>query len=84
MISGRCVRLRKSLWEIGKSLHEIRKSLFGLDESKKSGKNSAPWQRFFSNEKIKNVYFNFDFSFLHLALNEINSGTRKLILIFIH
>ena len=36
----------------------------------------------FLNEKIKNVYFNFDFSIVHFVSNEINPGARKLILIF--
>ena len=36
----------------------------------------APFQQFFLNGKIKNVYFNFDFSFLHFASKEINPGAR--------
>ena len=62
----------------------IRKLAFYFVFLKKMVKNEklAPWQRFFLNEKIKNVYFNFDFSFLHFASNEINQGARKLILIF--
>ena len=62
----------------------IRRLAFYFVFLKKMVKNKklAPWQQFFLNGKIKNVYFNFDFDFLHFASNEINPGARKLILIF--
>ena len=67
-----------------KEIKRIRRLAFYFVFLKKMVKNKklAPWQQFFLYEEIKNVYFNFDFSFLHFASNEINPGARKLILIF--
>ena len=49
----------------------IRRAAFYFVFQKKMVKNKklAPWQRFFLNEKIENVYFNFDFSLLQFASN---------------
>ena len=68
-------------WKVRKAKKE---SIFYFVFQKKMVKTKkiAAWQRFFLHWKIKNVYFNFHFSFLHLASNGINPGTRKLILIF--
>ena len=72
------------VWCRWKARKAKKESIFYFVFQKKMVKTKkiAAWQQFFLHWKIKNVYFNFHFSFLHLASNGINPGTRKLILIF--